>query len=543
MCSVNRLAKVSRDERGFILPFVLVVFAVGVLLLLPMMGQAHTGLHGSSATETKAEELHAADFGVEDALHWLLHEDPEDLRYVEASPGVWELDVPYDSVNGASVAVTIEESGDDLLVTSTATSPTGVTTVTALVSVDSESTGGFPNVFENAVTSIDGDVSISGGSQVYSDPRDPAEGDVFCGGTLYVSPSASIEGSVYAETGISMGWSTNVSGDASTPGTITQPSGQDFVAGENYEGAPNEDPPVLTEDEVNNVVSTTLTETDFEAFTPGPVTRSGTWKLKWWPAPDPYYPSDEYIQQDLDINTGASITWGGSVYVGDELKVNGSGATFTFEGPVVVMGDVTLQNGHVIFEDSLWVADGSSLNMQGSATAEFRGPVRVGGDLDLHSSGSVSFDSTIYVGNDFLVWGSRTLDISDSVYVGGNLELNGSSQISGGETVVVLGDVDAPGATKLGSAADLPFMLIPTGDFTVTGSGFVSALVYAPEASVSLSGSASVYGAVVCSSISITGSAQVEYPVDVEDREELPGGGGGGEETTSGVTLISYEVA
>jgi hypothetical protein len=53
----QRMRRMFRGEGGFILPLVLALFAVGALLLGPMLGHGYTSIQAGTVTETKAEEL------------------------------------------------------------------------------------------------------------------------------------------------------------------------------------------------------------------------------------------------------------------------------------------------------------------------------------------------------------------------------------------------------------------------------------------------------------------------------------------------------
>ncbi len=64
---------IVRSQRGIILPLVLVFLALGMLLLTPALGHGYSALAGTSIVESKAEEVHAADSGIEEGLYWLIH--------------------------------------------------------------------------------------------------------------------------------------------------------------------------------------------------------------------------------------------------------------------------------------------------------------------------------------------------------------------------------------------------------------------------------------------------------------------------------------
>ena len=86
------LHSLRRNQGGFILPIVLVLFGLGILLLAPTLGHGYTGMRASAVTETKAEELHAADAGMEDAVNWLLQGDAADERYSDPGTGDYTRD-------------------------------------------------------------------------------------------------------------------------------------------------------------------------------------------------------------------------------------------------------------------------------------------------------------------------------------------------------------------------------------------------------------------------------------------------------------------
>ncbi|MBN1152607.1 MAG: hypothetical protein JXA58_05285 [Dehalococcoidia bacterium] len=83
-------------QEGYILPMVLVLFAIGILLIAPTLGHGQTSLKATSVTEAKAQELHAADAGIERGILALKHK--------EASPVDFDL-------NESEVVVTSSDTG------------------------------------------------------------------------------------------------------------------------------------------------------------------------------------------------------------------------------------------------------------------------------------------------------------------------------------------------------------------------------------------------------------------------------------------------
>jgi hypothetical protein len=88
-----------RDQKGAALTLVLVLLVVGGLILTPLLGLMSTGLISGQLYERKADELYAADAGVEDAI-WRIQSN--NLTFVSNSSGPWDL-----IVNGKNVEVVV----------------------------------------------------------------------------------------------------------------------------------------------------------------------------------------------------------------------------------------------------------------------------------------------------------------------------------------------------------------------------------------------------------------------------------------------------
>jgi len=132
----SRHMAVSSQEDGVVLPIVLILLAVGVLMLAPTLGQGFSSLRGATVTEDRAEELYAADSGIEEALHWLIGGKPDNGLWTWDSETETGTREPY-TLNDASVEVTVQPAPDIgsnyHRITSVATGPEGSTTVLAQV--------------------------------------------------------------------------------------------------------------------------------------------------------------------------------------------------------------------------------------------------------------------------------------------------------------------------------------------------------------------------------------------------------------------------
>jgi len=139
------LRKIVGGQKGQVLPIVLILLIIGGLLIVPTLNYASTSLKGYQVTERKAEELYAADSGVEYAL-------------IKLSKG--ETTLANYQLNGKTVSVTITDMGDgSYLITSTATTSSSGSSTTIHTGVSAS--GSFAFLFDNAITS-NGDVTIRG---------------------------------------------------------------------------------------------------------------------------------------------------------------------------------------------------------------------------------------------------------------------------------------------------------------------------------------------------------------------------------------------
>ena len=104
--------KPVRKEKGQILILVAILFTICALLLKPLLDYTTVGLKTGRVYENKADELYAADAGIEDAV-WQIKYDHLDTLF--ASPPyqtyeyelTWNYTMPH-LVNGKSANVTIQ---------------------------------------------------------------------------------------------------------------------------------------------------------------------------------------------------------------------------------------------------------------------------------------------------------------------------------------------------------------------------------------------------------------------------------------------------
>ncbi len=193
-----------RDQQGIVLPLVLVFLVLGALLITPTLGHGYSALAGTDVTVRKAQELQAADSGVEEALFWLKigHENNDYWTWDEdlVPPGTRTSYV----LEGVTVTVAVhrlpERGPNYYLVVSEAQSASGSTTVLSQVYAMPEAhsdlgwipTGGEhtgdvyvdnPDGKAELFGKITGDVYVVGDLDLKSAHSD-IDGDVFVDGDI-----------------------------------------------------------------------------------------------------------------------------------------------------------------------------------------------------------------------------------------------------------------------------------------------------------------------------------------------------------------------
>ena len=182
--------QILRQQAGMILPLVLVTMAVGLLIITPTLGHGYVSLQATEVVEDRADELYAADSGIEEALYWLIsgHEDNLYWNWDDVNGGGSRE--PY-ALNGCTVEVTVEPlpsvGNNYYLVTSIATGPRGNTTVLSQVWAAPEAHEGLPG------GTYEGDVYVDGDGTMQS--HDQIIGDVVVTGDFTMNAQSQVDGS------------------------------------------------------------------------------------------------------------------------------------------------------------------------------------------------------------------------------------------------------------------------------------------------------------------------------------------------------------
>jgi len=169
--------RLIRDEKGQALIIALVLLLISGLIVAPLLSYMNTGLTTGGVYERKADELYAADAGVEDAVWKIQHPDQAD---VPSSCGDPTRSYPPITVNGKSVAVTITWVNNTTntvtyRVVSTATGDGSGTQIEAYIT-GTTVYGDFSGITDNVITSL-GEIELSPNVEV-SPPEGEENGPV-----------------------------------------------------------------------------------------------------------------------------------------------------------------------------------------------------------------------------------------------------------------------------------------------------------------------------------------------------------------------------
>jgi len=398
------LNKLIRGERGQALIIVLVLMLLGGLIIAPLLSYMSTGLWtGKVVYENRMMELYAADAGVENAIY-----------FMKTNPGFpTPVTVPTPDVNSRTLDVNIETTTDPKVykITSTATANDKSTTIVAYV--------GFPpGLFDQALTTLDGDIYIENNITIGSSP-DPHKGNVFAQST---DPT---KGNIVAggKTCTSLG-SPYIDGKAEATGCIG-PNIQSY-----YPKEPGH-APIDFQSLINTLKSTIIDPAKDEAQNvtppaepPGTITITGNW-------------------------SPAAGTYNNSYHVTGNFSISSAG-TVTIGGTLIVDGNFFVQNNSVgVFNGPVYVKGYATISASGGAVQNiiFNDIVRIEGHLQVipqSATRTYTFWNNVYVGGYVrLQTGPMLIDFKGNLYAGGADQYNGYVLLLQGSNLTFRGIVYA----------------------------------------------------------------------------------------------------
>jgi len=284
-----------------------------------------------------------------------------------------------------------------------------------------------------------------------------------------------------------------------------------------------------------------------------------------------------YVKGDATLQNAINVN--GDVYVLGNLIASNSQRIY---GNVYATGNVTLQNGatvtkSVYAQGSIWLTNASqiqgnahyqgTISMSGAssvlgslyhetvtlppfptftpptadqitATANaYKGNASLGG-----TTGSVTINSNQSLGPKYItgnlnISNNKTLTLTGTIYVEGTITLGQNAQIVLGAgdpasnpwAIVAYGGITINNNASVNSthATPLPVIMSVNGSITVTGSSDIGGILYAPNGTVTLSNSVTVYGAAVGQVVNTSSSTTITHAPGLESRTDLPSCGCG----------------
>ena len=171
------------------------------------------------------------------------------------------------------------------------------------------------------------------------------------------------------------------------------------------------------------------------------------------------------------------------------------------------------------------------------------GPAWIGGNLNI-STNTITMGPTYVVG-DMSISGSSNVTLQGTVYVEGNLSISGGAVVQGPYTIVAKQITVSGNSDVHIDKGSVPFMIAYDGDFIISGSSHIAAVVYAPNGTANVSGGTpsdsgyNIYGAVVAQNVIMSGSTTVKYMTGLETLPWPPGWGLGGGPAGGGGTTVT----
>jgi hypothetical protein len=196
-----------------------------------------------------------------------------------------------------------------------------------------------------------------------------------------------------------------------------------------------------------------------------------------------------------------------SAWVDRNVKLTsyGNGLSVSGNADLTVGRDFSIASSEkVVIDGDLDLDAGGDFSISGSGSLHIKGDayIDVGGSFSISGGGSLTVDgkAVIHVADGFSLNGWQ-----NPVVIGenGSLEI----YVDGGKITLSSPTVNAA------STADrfLVFGAEGVDKVSITGSAKVTGAIHSPGADFSITGSSELFGAVVASSVSITGSSSIHY--------------------------------
>ena len=265
-----------------------------------------------------------------------------------------------------------------------------------------------------------------------------------------------------------------------------------------------------------------VTETDLQASAIamvertlcGPLVGIESVSLRGTPRTDSYS-SDEGPYSPSAARRNGSVCSNGSIEVIGNARINGNanpgrGHETTVTGNAQVTGNTTPRQRPL------------TLPLVDPGDAEF---INDNDLITAHSSGRGRAVSPLDDDGNFSLTGNTTYDLLPGTYYLNNLTLSGQAalNISGPTVIYLTGDLDTAGG-RLANDTGIPGnlkILMTGGTARLTGNIDFHAVIYAPNTDVTITGTGSLYGAVVGKTLDMRGTGDVHYDEALDLSPEI----------------------
>ncbi|AAW39398.1 DUF7305 domain-containing protein [Dehalococcoides mccartyi] len=399
------MKKLIKGEKGASLAIALIFLAIGAIMLPPLLMLIGSGLQQGTAIEERTAGIYDSDAGVEWAIN-LIKTGGEGVTDSDGNIGLPNQDSPrryiLSALNGDTLEVklTYHNVGSYYEVVSKASLNGKSITTRATLKYQLGGSG----LFDNAITSLDGDVIIKNNTTVSSFPN-MDNGNIIANGDIIVGSSANID----------------IEGSATASGTITG-------------GVGNIEQGYFP----NTAINTSTLDTSLfmlEAMSAA----DGTIKIASAYNSGGTINGDTHLIGNLSISSNKTLTVNENLYIEGSFTTT-SNSTFNFGGTALyVSGNLDFKsNSHINFTNPAGCLVYVAGSMTVSSNNTFNGPLTfiANGNLTLNSNTDCLLTPNqrppLIISETGTVIIDSNVDIIGIVYApNGHLELSANTDITG----------------------------------------------------------------------------------------------------------------
>ncbi|WP_324664549.1 hypothetical protein VLL09_06460 [Dehalococcoides mccartyi] len=399
------IKKLIKGEKGASLAIALIFLAIGAIMLPPLLMLIGSGLQQGTAIEERTAGIYDSDAGVEWAIN-LIKTGGEGVTDSDGNIGLPNQDSPrryiLSALNGDTLEVklTYHNVGSYYEVVSKASLNGKSITTRATLKYQLGGSG----LFDNAITSLDGDVIIKNNTTVSSFPN-MDNGNIIANGDIIVGSSANID----------------IEGSATASGTITG-------------GVGNIEQGYFP----NTAINTSTLDTSLfmlEAMSAA----DGTIKIASAYNSGGTINGDTHLIGNLSISSNKTLTVNENLYIEGSFTTT-SNSTFNFGGTALyVSGNLDFKsNSHINFTNPAGCLVYVAGSMTVSSNNTFNGPLTfiANGNLTLNSNTDCLLTPNqrppLIISETGTVIIDSNVDIIGIVYApNGHLELSANTDITG----------------------------------------------------------------------------------------------------------------